>query len=221
MSIVDGRAVALGRIWNAVLAVVILAAVVVQLTLVVRGEHVLTEQRGALPPVSTRVIRFLSYFTVQSNLLVLLTGLWLAVEQSGRNRVWQVLRLNALVGITVTGIIYVTLLRPIVHLTGVPKLTDIVFHYVAPIGAVVGWLLCGPRRRISDAVLGWSLVWPALYVGYTLAHGAASHWYPYPFIDVTTIGYATALRNGAGIALLLLGLGLLFRWVDRVLGRRR
>ena len=217
----SGRASVVGRAGNALLGVLILAAVGVQLTLVVRGEHVLVTERGVLPSVSTRIIRFLSYFTIQSNLLVAVTGLWLAVEPSGRHRLWQVLRLNALVGITVTGIIYVTLLRPLVHLSGVPKLTDIAFHYVAPIAAVVLWLACGPRRRVSDGVLGWSLVWPALYVGYTLAHGAASHWYPYPFVDVTAIGYATALRNGAGIALLLLGLGVLFRWVDRALARRR
>lgn len=86
--------------------------------------------------------RVLSYFTVQSNVLVALTVLWLALDPSGGHRLWQVLRLNALVGITVTGIIYVTLLRPIVHLTGVPKLTDVVFHYVAPmlgLGLLFRW----------------------------------------------------------------------------------
>ncbi len=214
-------AVAAARIWHALLALVIAVSVVVQLTLVVRGENVLVDENGRTVAAGTRVIRFLSYFTIQSNLLVLLTSVWLLVEPTGPGRLWRVLRLDALVGITVTGLIYVTLLRPLVDLHGIPKLTDIAFHYVAPLGTVVGWVLFGPRRRITDGVLGWSLVWPALYVAYTLAHGAASDWYPYPFIDVTQLGYAVALRNGVGVALLILGMGMLYRWVDGGLARVR
>jgi hypothetical protein len=209
-----------GRIWNLLLAVLIVVAVVVQITMVVRGQHVLVAERGGLPAIPTRVIRFLSYFTIQSNILVAVTGIWLVWDVSGTNRFWQVLRQDALVGITITGVIYVTLLRPLVDLHGVARLTDIAFHYVAPIGALVGWVLFGPRGRISDRVLAWSLIWPALYIGYTLAHGAAGSWYPYPFIDVGTLGYAVALRNGLGITVLILGVGVLFRWADRYLPDR-
>jgi hypothetical protein len=206
-------------VWNAVVSVMIVAAIVVQLGLVVRGHNVLVVD-GRKPPVGTRVIRFFSYFTVESNILVALTCAWLAVRPAADGVLFRVLRLDALIGITVTGIIYVTLLRPIVHLTGVPKLTDIAFHYLAPVLAVAGWLLFGPRPRLDDRVLALSLIWPALYVGYSLAHGAASDWYPYPFIDAHVLGYVPTLRNGAGILVLLLGVGLLFRWVDRWLSER-
>lgn len=49
---------------------------------------------------------------------------------------------------------------------------------------------------------------------YTLAHGAASHWYPYPFVNVVTLGYTTAIRNGIGLNLLLVGVGAVFMWLD-------
>ena len=42
----------------------------------------------------------------------------------------------------------------------------------------LGWLLFGPRPRIDDNTLVLSLIWPALYVGYSFAHGAVSHWFP-------------------------------------------
>jgi hypothetical protein len=50
-------------------------------------------------------------------------------------------------------------------------------------------------------------------------HGAIGHWYPYPFIDVTAIGYGAALRNGLGLVVLMVGVGALFRYVDHLLSR--
>jgi hypothetical protein len=120
-----------------------------------------------------------------------------------------------LVGITVTGIIYATLSRPIVHLHGAAKLTDIAFHYVVPLLAVIGWLIFGPRPRISESTLYGSLAWPILYVVYTLLRGAATSWYPYPFADAMVIGYVPALRNGVGVVVLLLGVAFLFMTLDR------
>jgi hypothetical protein len=31
--------------------------------------------------------------------------------------------------------------------------------------------------------------WPLLWIVYTFAHGAATGWYPYPFLDAHTHGY--------------------------------
>jgi hypothetical protein len=208
------------RIWNLAIVLVILAALGTQLVLVVQGKHVLTET-ARLPPVSTRVIRFFSYFTVDSNLLCAFSCATLVLDPERDGRIWRVLRLNALVGITVTGLIYVSLLRPIVHLTGVPKLTDIGMHYVAPIAVVLGWLLFGPRPRLDSETLLASLIYPALYMLYTVAHGAASHWYPYPFVDVDALGYPVVLRNGVGVCVLLLGVSVLFSYLDRWLNRSR
>ena len=187
------------RVWNLAIVLVILAALGTQLVLVVQGKHVLTET-AQLPPISTRVIRFFSYFTVDSNLLCAFSCASLVLDPERDGRVWRVLRLNALVGITVTGLIYVSLLRPIVHLTGVPKLTDIGMHYVAPIAVVLGWLLFGPRPRLDSETLLASLIYPALYMLYTVAHGAASHWYPYPFVDVDASVTRWCCVTGSGCA---------------------
>jgi hypothetical protein len=215
-----GERRALASLWNAVVCVMVVVALAVQLGLVIRGHDVLVVD-GRKPPTGTRVVRFFSYFTVQSNILVALTCGWLAVRPAGRGAVERVLRLDALIGITVTGIIYVTLLRPIVNLSGIPKLTDIAFHYLAPVLTLLGWLLFGPRPRIDDRVLAFALIWPALYVAYCLTYGASTGWYPYPFIDAKVLGYVPALRNGAGILVLLLGVGVIFRWADRWLGQDR
>jgi hypothetical protein len=215
---VPARANRIAAIWHLLTALIAVAAIVTQFVLVLRGVNVLVVD-GKIPSVGTRVVRFFSYFTVQSNILVAITASALAVGSDRDGPVFRVVRLASLFGITVTFATYVTLLRPIVNLHGLPALTDTGLHYVVPAMAVLGWLVFGPRRRITEHTLMLSLIWPVAYVGYTLAHGATTHWYPYPFVDVTKLGYATALRNGLGLTVLLVGVGSLFMYLDHRLSR--
>lgn len=196
-------------------AVAVLVGLVWQLVLVIQGVNVLVESSGALPAVSTRLIRFFSFFTVESTVLVVIVAATLAVRPARDGRVWRVLRLQSLFGITVTGIVYATLLRGVVDLHGAAAVTNALLHYVAPSMTVLGWVLFGPRPRVDERTLVVSLVWPALYIAYTFAHGAVTDWYPYPFVDVTVLGYVTVLRNGVGLIVLLLGVGSVFRWLDQ------
>lgn len=205
-------------IWHAVTALVTILSLLVQIVLTSRGDNVLIVN-GQVPGLVTRLIRFFSYFTVQSNILVAITATMLALNPHRDGRVFRVLRLMALFGITITFITYVTLLAPIVNLTGVAVLTDTGLHYVAPLMTVIGWFLFGPRPRIDENTLILSLIWPVLYMLYTLAHGAASDWYPYPFIDVTKLGYLSALGNGLGIAVLMVGVGALYMYLDHRMSR--
>jgi hypothetical protein len=171
--------------------------------------------------VATRVIRFFSYFTIQSNLLVLAAALPLARRPGHDGRWWRVVRLASLLGITVTGLVYVVVLAPLYDPQGIDAWTNAGLHYLSPVLVVVGWILLGPRPRITGAVVGRALVWPVAWIGWTLVHGAATGWYPYDFLDVGTLGYAVALRNQAFVVVLALGVLLLFWFVDRGLPTTR
>jgi hypothetical protein len=50
---------------------------------------------------------------------------------------------------------------------------------------------------------------PLGYAAYSLVHGAATGFYPYPFIDVNHLGYDKVLTNMAMLILVFGGLGLL------------
>lgn len=201
--------------WHLLTALAVGVGVVWQLVLVLRGVNVLVDAAGSLPSTGTRLTGFFSYFTVESDILVAVTATALAVRPDRDGPVFRVLRLMALFGITVTGVIYTTLLRGVVDLHGAAAVTNALLHYVSPILTVAGWLLFGPRRRVTETTLGVSMVWPVLYVVWTLVHGAASGWYPYPFIDETTLGYPTVVRNGVGVIVFLVGVGALFLALDR------
>jgi hypothetical protein len=207
----------MARTWWAVLFVVVAASLSVEFVLT------LTDPADEATGVTTRVIRFFSYFTIQSNLLVLAAVLPLVRDAGHDGRGWRVVRLASLLGITVTGLVYAVVLAPIYDPQGLHAWTNTGEHYISPVLTVVGWLLLGPRPRITGAVVGWALLWPVAWIGYTLAHGAVSGWYPYDFLDVSALGYALALRNLAFVVLLALGFLLVFWLLDRRLpaGRSR
>ncbi len=60
---------------------------------------------------------------------------------------------------------------------------------------------------------GWSI--PASTWCTSLARGAVSHVYPYPFVDVNQLGYSGVLVRSAMLLLVFLGMGLLVVAVGR------
>ena len=204
------------RVLHALVALVILVALVVQLALLFfSGTDTNTGESLDEVPVAVRLARFVSYFTIQSNLFVLGTSIALALDPRRDGPVFRVLRLDALLGISITGIVYWTLLAPLVKLSGWGFVAGMGFHLVSPLAAVVFWVLVGPRPRITWSTLGWAFVWPIAWIAFTFLRGAITGWYPYPFLDASEIGWGPALLATTGVLVLGVLLLLLFRWLDR------
>ena len=126
------------------------------------------------------------------------------------------LRFDAVLGIVITGLVFDTILAPHVHLTGVSLAVTIGFHYFAPWAALAGFLLLGPRPRIDWRTFGLGFIWPVAWIGYTFVHGAATGWYPYFFLNASTLGLPIALRNTALVLVFGLVLGLALKGLDRL-----
>jgi hypothetical protein len=90
-----------------------------------------------------------------------------------------------------------------------PSLSGIVFATARLTGVVT-----------SSQAVRWSLLFPVCWLIFTLIRGAVVNWYPYPFIDVTKIGYGGAILNCVWVSLLLLGLAAGATAVDRRLRPR-
>jgi hypothetical protein len=211
------------RLWHGAVAVLVVAAIALQVKIAIDAPglpagHAVGTLAGA--GTSTRVIRLLSFFTVESNLLSGIVSAQLAITPERDGPVWRVARLAALFGITVTGIVYSTVLARIHEPHGWDETSsNIVVHYVVPLAMVVGWLLFGPRPRISGSVLAWSLVFPVVWLGYTLIRGEATDWYPYPFVDAASHGYGRVVVNAVGVTVVFALVAALFGWGDRRLRR--
>jgi hypothetical protein len=150
-----------------------------------------------------RVTNELFFFTIQSNLIIAVTTLLLAIRFTRASPVFRTFRLAGLVGIAITAIVYHAVLAPISHLTGWWVVTDQLLHTVVPAMAILGWLLFGPRLASWKFAL-LSLAYPALWLVVTLIRGRLVAWYPYPFMDVSHLGYPRVLLNSLVIAVLFL-----------------
>ncbi len=206
----------LARYLHGAVALVVGTALVVQLVLILLGgTDVNTGESAAALGVGTRLVRLVSYFTIQSNVIVLVASITLAVAPNRDGPVWRVLRLDSLLAIAVTGIVYNTLLARLVHLDGIALWTNAALHIVSPVLTVVVWGLVGPRPRITWRTVAWAFVWPVAWIVFTFVGGAVTGWYPYPFMDAATLGYPTALGTTALVVVLALVLAIAFKRLDR------
>ncbi len=209
------------RVWYATIAVLVLAALVIQIKIAVQlsatpPSHGVGELKGG--PLFTRLLRVFSFFTIQANILSMIVSAVLARAPNRDSTARRILCQSALIGIAITGIVYSTVLARVHEPEGWDQVTtNTVFHYIVPIMMVIGWLVFGPRPRMNRAVVLGALIWPLLWLGYTLAHGAASTWYPYPFVDVTTHGYWRVAFNCVLVCLVYLMVSALFAFGDRKL----
>jgi hypothetical protein len=117
----------------------------------------------------------------------------------------------------VVGITYHLILRDLWNPQGWNWVADVSLHYVTPALFALDWLLFVPKRSVPWKTALAALVYPLIYMGWTLWHGSWSGFYPYPFVDISQIGLEKALVNAAGmtaaflvlcLALIALGRGL-------------
>jgi hypothetical protein len=216
--------VRVARSWNFVIALLVAAGILVQVWIAIRVSsspkaHAVGTLAGT--PMANRVLRVLSFFTIQSNILSGVTSAQLARNPNRDGRIWRPTRLAALFGITVTGIVYSTVLAKIHEPHGWQETsTNTVFHYIVPIMMVLGWLPFGPRPRIDVRTISLSMVWPTAWISYILVYGAITKWYPYPFVDVTSHGYRRVIANATAVVAVLLFVTTLYWLGDRRLPAR-
>ena len=196
-----------------VTAVVASLALLLQLVLVVDGASVLVSEDP--PGLWTRLGRFVSYFTIQSNLLVA-AGCWMLARRPDVDTpALRAIRLAGLIGITVTGLVHFVLLRPLLDLDGWSWVADKLLHVAVPLLAVGGWIVGGPRGRIDPPAVRVTFLWPLIWLGWTLGVGAASDWFPYPFLDFREEGWGSVLLTCLGVLVLFSGLVVLAVRGDR------
>lgn len=169
-------------------------------------------------PLVEAVIRFASYFTVTTNTLVAVL-LTLSLIRSPDRAPRPPIMAAATVYIIIVGIIYYLLLAKSWNPQGIQLIANVGLHYVMPAVMVLYWLLFVPKgeTRWSQAV--WWLIYPLAFFAFTLAEGLRVNWYPYSFIDVTTLGYVKVAINGAALLIFFYALNLIMIALDKTLGR--
>ena len=175
---------------------------------------------GANTSAVGRLIDDYSYFTIWSNLLVAIVMTILAVKPEPHGVIMRVLRLDSVVMITVTGILYWALLAANSQSQGIDRIGTLFDHTLTPILTVVVWLLVGPRNWIRWWTPFAALIIPIVWAAYTLVRGNIVGVYPYPFLNVDKYGLPAVLTTIGMIAVFGLVLGYVCWGLDLLLGRK-
>lgn len=185
-----------------------------------KDPHMLGNNPEGVAGLLSRVVDYFSYFTILSNVIVIIVCALLAMDRVRPTPVMRALRMDSLMMISVTGLVFAIVLAPTFHPVGLEKVTNPLEHYVTPILTVATWLVWGPRGWLRISSVFTALVIPVIWLAYTFARGAIFHAYPYPFLIVDTLGWGQVLVNVTGVLIVGIVLGLVFWGLDVALTRR-
>lgn len=164
-------------------------------------------------PMPEAIIRFFSFFTILSNCMVvaLLIGQLLPAgsrfhQFASRNEVATAVSIY----IIVVGVVYQIILRKPIPLEGWHRVADDILHLYIPLLMLLYWVLFVSSKKIDVKTIPYWLIYPAAYFVYTLLRGSIGQFYPYPFVNVTVLGYPKVLFNSAMLVLFFLVLSFMF-----------
>jgi hypothetical protein len=164
-------------------------------------------------------VSFFSYFTNLSNVIVSVILILAAVALWRREKPTltdDLIRGAGVVYITVVGIVWFVLLRG-EDLGALLPWVNAQLHIVMPIVVIADWLYQPPAHKLNlRHALLW-LIFPVLYIIYSLIRGAMINWYPYPFLNPATAG------GYGGVALYVVAMLVgffLISWLWITLGNR-
>lgn len=168
------------------------------------------------------IIAVLSFFTILTNIFVLLVHLSAVTGSDGLAFFRRPLvRAIAVVSIAVVGLIYHFVLAQLWNPQGLQYWLDRLQHYVAPT-LMVGWWLGWGRTgtlRFSDVPV--MLIYPIVYLIAVLIRAQFVGLVPYPFLDYGSLGWLSVGKSALGIAVLFAILGVIAVAADRWAPRRR
>ena len=136
---------------------------------------------------------FFSYFTVQSMMFAVIVLILGAINAftSNVDPIWlDVTRVLAATYVTVSGIVFAIILVE-GTLRNIPvwaPWSSQIIHFVIPVVVLVDWLVA-PGRSVPWKSLAWVLIFPSVWIIYTMIRGSSVYWYPYFFLDPDQVAF--------------------------------
>jgi hypothetical protein len=194
-----------------------IAAVIGWIALVLQLYLIIVNRTASIPET---LLRYFGFFTILTNILVAvsLTMVYLkGISENGHFLTRPKTLTATAVYITVVGLIYNVILRFQWAPQGLAKLVDELLHSVMPALFIFFWIKFVPKQSIQWKNILPLLIYPLVYLGYTLLRGSFAAWYPYPFINVTDLGYSIVLINSAFVTAAFLVIAVLFTGIAKMM----
>ena len=195
----------------AVLCIIEWFSLILQLDLQIKNSDV---------SVSELLIRYFSYFTILSNILVALCVSCLLFNS--KNIITKQTSQTAIaVYIFVVGLIYNVILRSIWKPQGLQKLVNELLHVVNPILYFLYWIVFANTIKLKTKNIIYWLIYPFVYTVAVLIRGSFSQFYPYPFLEINKLGLDKVLVNCCGITVLFIITSIIFLTVGNFIASKK
>lgn len=169
-----------------------------------------------------RVVRYFSYFTEYSNILVML---WFLNKSFFNERI-KFLNKESVRGaltlyIIVAGIVFFLVLNKAWNQEGIAKLQSYILHGFAPITFILDWIIFDEKGNYKYKDIKLWIVFPIVYLFVALFIGKIIGVYPYPFLDLNKISILEFLNYLVYLVIAFIGLALIIVTVDKLLYKFR
>jgi len=165
------------------------------------------------------IVRFFSFFTILTNILVAVYFTSRFINSNKSNRPGNLTAVTMY--ITIVGLVYQIVLRPIWDPTGLQKIVDELLHSVIPLCVIIYWAYFEVKSEVRVNQIPKWLIYPFVYLLYILIRGKFSNFYPYPFVDVTTLGMKTVLMNSFILVIIFLVIAFLFVFLGKLFTKNK
>ena len=162
---------------------------------------------------------YFAYFTILTNILaaIVLSVAARPAPAGARGLLRSAsVRTGIALSMLVVGIIYNLLLRGLWEPRGLQLAADIVLHDLMPVVFAGFWFLAVRGAGLEWRDLPRWLLYPVAYFTYALTRGSVTGSYPYPFIDVASLGVGRVLFNALALLVGFAALGAVLVMIDRL-----
>ena len=179
--------------------------------------------RSGAAPVPELIIRYFSYFTLNSNLVLALCITFLLFEPVGKVSAFfssQAFQTAVAVYIFIVGLIYNTVLRFLWSPQGLQMVLDELQHLVNPLLFILYWVFFSNKAQLPRNSFWYWLIFPLVYIFLVLLRGGFSGFYPYPFLDVAKLGFNAVLSNCIAITLFVIVTAAIFQAIGNYVAKK-
>lgn len=169
--------------------------------------------------VTSTVINFFSFFTILANILVAISLTSTIVFPKSRlGFFFSKPATQSAIGlyIIIVGIVYSVALRKIWNPEGLQLVADRLLHDLIPLLYLFYWLLFTPKKVLQWKKVSSWLIFPAIYLVYSLIRGAVVNWYPYYFINAQELGYGKVAITSLVVLAVFIVFGVILVLINRI-----
>lgn len=165
-------------------------------------------------------INFFSFYTVLCNLLIAISMTYTAFSPASKTgKFFTGLSVQTAIAlyIFIVCLVYNTVLRGLVPLAGWGLFADTMLHVAIPVLYLLFWGFMRPKGNLEYRNGLYWLLFPFVYLIYSLIRGSVVNWYPYPFLHAGELGYTKVAINAVVMLVIFLAAGFILIAITRSL----